>query len=235
LFGGKSLVKREAPEMFFEKFRKVKDSLGSCCSGVKRYLLTRHVFDTTEGKARPGGCEVFCDLSDKTTFFAWQRNHMANERTFLSWCRTGIALIAFGFVIERFDILIREINFFASRPDIAQHLHGTRFIGITTFALGALIIVLAGWRFFYIRKLINQGDTEFSILPDMFLMGSCLLPSAPRSYSSPSSSDSVPLDEHISFVAGNPAAAGEGMSPSADQRSPACTADAIPPDGTALT
>ncbi|MFZ2448232.1 MAG: DUF202 domain-containing protein [Syntrophobacteraceae bacterium] len=161
--------------MFLEKFRKMKESIGSCCSGAKRYMLTRHVFDTTEEKARPGECEIFCDLTDKRTFFAWQRNHMANERTFLSWCRTGIALIAFGFVIERFDILIREMNIFASRPDIVRHLHGTRFIGVTTFALGAAIVVLAGWRFFYIRKHINQGETEFSILPDMFLMSSVLV------------------------------------------------------------
>jgi uncharacterized membrane protein YidH (DUF202 family) len=36
------------------------------------------------------------------------RDHAANERTFLAWVRTGIAVIALGFVIEkrarRFDI-----------------------------------------------------------------------------------------------------------------------------------
>jgi uncharacterized membrane protein YidH (DUF202 family) len=29
-------------------------------------------------------------------------DHAANERTFLAWVRTGIAVIAFGFVIEKF-------------------------------------------------------------------------------------------------------------------------------------
>jgi putative membrane protein len=48
-------------------------------------------------------------------------------------------------------------------------------MGITTFALGAVIILLAGWRFFYIRRHINRGETEFSILPDMFLMSSVLV------------------------------------------------------------
>jgi putative membrane protein len=28
-------------------------------------------------------------------------DHAANERTFLAWVRTGIAVIAFGFVIEK--------------------------------------------------------------------------------------------------------------------------------------
>jgi putative membrane protein len=30
-------------------------------------------------------------------------DHAANERTFLAWVRTGIAVIAFGFVIEKFN------------------------------------------------------------------------------------------------------------------------------------
>ncbi len=33
-------------------------------------------------------------------------DHAANERTFLAWVRTGIAVIAFGFVIERFDLFL---------------------------------------------------------------------------------------------------------------------------------
>jgi putative membrane protein len=119
--------------------------------------------------------EINCDLSDKRTFFAWQRNHMANERTFLAWCRTGISLIAFGFVIERFDILIREMRIFAVQPQSAQHMHSTSIMGATAFALGAVIILLAGWRFFYIRKHINRGETDFSVLPDLFLMGSVLV------------------------------------------------------------
>jgi uncharacterized membrane protein YidH (DUF202 family) len=29
-------------------------------------------------------------------------DHLANERTFLAWVRTGLATITFGFVVERF-------------------------------------------------------------------------------------------------------------------------------------
>ncbi|MGA2403795.1 MAG: DUF202 domain-containing protein, partial [Syntrophobacteraceae bacterium] len=109
--------------------------------------------------------------------FAWQRNHMANERTFLSWCRTGIALIAFGFIIERFDILIRERRFVAI-PGMLEHLNhvpSTRYLGMVALGLGVVIIVLAGWRFYYIRKHINNGDTAFSVVPDTFLLSSVLL------------------------------------------------------------
>ena len=37
-------------------------------------------------------------------------DHAANERTFLAWVRTGIATIAFGFVIEKFNLLVRGIT-----------------------------------------------------------------------------------------------------------------------------
>ena len=33
--------------------------------------------------------------------------HAANERTFLAWVRTGIAVIAFGFLIEKFNLFIQ--------------------------------------------------------------------------------------------------------------------------------
>jgi hypothetical protein len=43
-------------------------------------------------------------------------DHAANERTFLAWVRTAIATMAFGFLIERFDLFIR---FAASKLDVS--------------------------------------------------------------------------------------------------------------------
>ncbi|HXA70641.1 MAG TPA: DUF202 domain-containing protein, partial [Stellaceae bacterium] len=34
-------------------------------------------------------------------------DHAANERTFLAWVRTAIAVMAFGFLIERFDLFLQ--------------------------------------------------------------------------------------------------------------------------------
>ncbi len=33
-------------------------------------------------------------------------DHAANDRTFLAWVRTGIAVIAFGFVVEKFNLFV---------------------------------------------------------------------------------------------------------------------------------
>lgn len=35
------------------------------------------------------------------------RELMANERTFLAWVRTGIALMTFGFVVVKFSMFIQ--------------------------------------------------------------------------------------------------------------------------------
>jgi putative membrane protein len=135
-------------------------------SQIKSFVFRRHVQDT----------EVLQDLlTDKSTFFAWQRNHMANERTFLAWCRTGISLIVFSFVIERFDLLIRELRAASPQPEKFVHLGHTNYLGLIIFVLGSAIMVLAGWRFFYMRRHINQADTEFSTLPDIFLLTSVLV------------------------------------------------------------
>ena len=48
-------------------------------------------------------------------------DHAANERTFLAWVRTAIAVMAFGFVIERFDLFLK----FAA-PQVAQRRDSIR-------------------------------------------------------------------------------------------------------------
>jgi putative membrane protein len=157
------IVTKRGTGMILKIIGRMKNYFQACCSSLKSYVLTRHTHRTE------GDFPASPPFTDKNTFYAWQRNHMANERTFLSWCRTGISLIAFGFVIERFDILIREMQIFATRPGLRTG--STRYIGLTAFTLGAFIVVLAGWRFFYIRRHINREEVEFSVLPDIFLMG----------------------------------------------------------------
>ena len=34
-------------------------------------------------------------------------DHAANERTFLAWVRTAIAVMAFEFIVEKFDLFLQ--------------------------------------------------------------------------------------------------------------------------------
>jgi len=84
-------------------------------------------------------------------------DHAANERTFLAWVRTSIALMAFGFVIERFDLFLRYASPLAAQQKIAPH--GGAFANATGLAfivLAITIIGIAGWRFVRTAKDINS-------------------------------------------------------------------------------
>ena len=52
-------------------------------------------------------------------------DHAANERTFLAWVRTAIAVMAFGFVIERFDLFLQIAAPQIALKQIAPHGRGS--------------------------------------------------------------------------------------------------------------
>ncbi len=106
-------------------------------------------------------------MSDDRIFLAWHRSHMANERTFLSWSRTSISLLAFGFVIERFDIFMEHIMRLSGVP-----MHGTghksmMYLSLFCFVVAGVATLLSGIRFLKIRRHINAGEPVFSVLPDI--------------------------------------------------------------------
>ena len=63
-------------------------------------------------------------------------DHAANERTFLAWVRTAIAVMAFGFLIERFDLFVRVAS-----PQLAQRQLGAHGEGLANWAGLAFIII----------------------------------------------------------------------------------------------
>lgn len=84
------------------------------------------------------------------------RDHAANERTFLAWVRTAIAVMAFGFLIERFDLLLRAAERF-SHTDAPQGYNFGNIVGVTTMILGSTMFVLAIIRF---AKTAGNIDTN---------------------------------------------------------------------------
>jgi putative membrane protein len=65
-------------------------------------------------------------------------DHAANERTFLAWVRTAIAIMAFGFLVEKFDLFLR----IAGESLAARSLPtGSETVGNLT---GFLLVVLGG-------------------------------------------------------------------------------------------
>jgi putative membrane protein len=91
-------------------------------------------------------------------------DHAANERTFLAWTRTGLAVIAFGFVIEKFNILVEAVANTASpaaaQKLLIQRLAGPlgRYDGIALILVGIALIIISGIRYAHTARLIDQPD-----------------------------------------------------------------------------
>jgi len=84
-------------------------------------------------------------------------DHAANERTFLAWVRTSIAVIAFGFLVERFDLFLAFIAPTAgkARTVIARSEFG-HLAGLVLIVLGIVMIILAAARFARTAREIDE-------------------------------------------------------------------------------
>lgn len=107
-----------------------------------------------------------------------RRVHMANERTFLAWIRTSIGLMAFGFVVERFALFIKQMSYILGKSNIENLLppsHGYSAIaGILLVGLGALMSVLAFIRYKKVERQINEDTYQTSSILNLLLTSSVL-------------------------------------------------------------
>jgi putative membrane protein len=94
------------------------------------------------------------DAPDASTRF---RDHSANERTFLAWIRTGIALMAFGFAIARFSLFLREIAQAGQVQIHAVRSLGSAWFGVALVVLGLVTNAAALTRYASVRKELEHG------------------------------------------------------------------------------
>jgi len=103
-----------------------------------------------------------------------RRVHMANERTFLAWIRTSVGIMAFGFVVEKFALFIKQLSYFLGKSNIDKTpppSHGySSILGIFLVGLGALMGVLAFIRYKKVEKQIDDDMYQPSLILDMLLI-----------------------------------------------------------------
>jgi putative membrane protein len=87
-------------------------------------------------------------------------NHAANERTFLAWLRTGLAVTAFGFFLAKLNVFLDAV----AGPRLA-HLPGRaeavvaavgHHVGLILGLIGIAIILRGGVGFERTRREINR-------------------------------------------------------------------------------
>ena len=93
-------------------------------------------------------------------------DHAANERTFLAWIRTGIAVIAFGVVVEKLNLFVLAVastnSLDAKIRAQLEKLSGPlgRYDGLALIAVGIALIGLAAARFIRTARLIEDQVTH---------------------------------------------------------------------------
>lgn len=96
------------------------------------------------------------------------RTLLANERTFLAWVRTGIALMAFGFVVEKAGSLLQILA--TDLPSAqATYVRYSGAVGIILMLAGAFVIVISTARFWRIDRRIRRGIYSSSVALDLFV------------------------------------------------------------------
>lgn len=90
------------------------------------------------------------------------RAHLANERTYLAWLRTGIATIGLGFVVAKFGLTASTLFF-------------STVTGILIVAIGGSMELLALRRFMKNQGRIRLGNYEPSTGTELILSSSIFL------------------------------------------------------------
>jgi putative membrane protein len=83
------------------------------------------------------------------------QQHLANERTFLSWLRTYIALIGLGFIVARFGLFLREFGLVAKNAN--NNAAVSPFGNYQSSLIGISIIILGIALILSIKKLSNHS------------------------------------------------------------------------------
>src|SRR5262249_30375836 len=93
-------------------------------------------------------------------------DHGANERTFLAWVRTGIATIAFGFVVEKFNLFVLTLaeanSIDAARRAQLEKLSGSfsHYDGLSLIFVGMGTLAVSLVQFVRTTRLIDDEQTH---------------------------------------------------------------------------
>jgi putative membrane protein len=86
--------------------------------------------------------------------FAWLRTCLSVERTMMSWIRTAVALIGFGFTIVQFFARIQDLP----GVDTARHPAAPKFLGLALISCGILALLVSIWQYHWTIRYLRSGS-----------------------------------------------------------------------------
>nr|WP_276208679.1 DUF202 domain-containing protein [Caulobacter sp. 17J65-9] len=83
---------------------------------------------------------------------------MANERTYLAWLRTSVALMSFGLVLNRFAAELAAVRRLAGQPGRSGLGFPAEHVGVGMVVAGMILIFGAAIRYAQVRRGIDTGE-----------------------------------------------------------------------------
>lgn len=90
-------------------------------------------------------------------------DHLANERTFLAWVRTAIAMMGFGFILVKFSLFLKQISL-AAGEQITIHSQKSHsgLTGVLLVSAGVITLLMSYLNYLKIQKQIINGTYQGS-------------------------------------------------------------------------
>jgi putative membrane protein len=114
--------------------------------------MSKDSHDKPEGSSAPGNSPNASISEDRRA-----SEYLANERTFLAWVRTSIAVISLGFVVTKFSVWLRELAVRLNPQAVPRRIGASLPIGIALMTLGAVLVLLAARRYWVVNHSIARG------------------------------------------------------------------------------
>jgi putative membrane protein len=102
-------------------------------------------------EAVPGRFDVRATASDH---FSWIRTRLSVERTMMSWLRTAVSLIGFGFTIVQFFDRMQDLPGVAP----AHFPNAPRYLGLMLILCGIIALVISVWEYLWSLRYLWGGD-----------------------------------------------------------------------------
>lgn len=101
-----------------------------------------------------GSLERFEVRVTADSHFAWLRTRLSLERTMMSWVRTAVSLIGFGFAIVQFFERMEHMP--GVRP--AEHPTAPEYLGLALIACGVLALLISIWQYWWTIRYLWGGS-----------------------------------------------------------------------------
>jgi putative membrane protein len=90
-------------------------------------------------------------------------DHAANERTFLAWIRTGLAVAAFGFFLVKLNVWVDVVGGGTPHPLAAEDAGAflavaAHYVGLAMVAIGVAVIARSSAGFERTRRAIDSDE-----------------------------------------------------------------------------